>query len=51
MGPLTYVVLKTVFSLIADSNVVSNPWFFMLFPTSSHRIFGAKNTSEGAIFY
>ena len=28
--------LKTVFSLMADWNVVSNPVFFMLFHTSSH---------------
>ena len=51
MGPLTYVVLKTVPSLIADLNVVSNPGFFIFFPTSSLHIFGAKNTSVGAIFY
>ena len=53
MGPLTYVVLKTVSSLIADLNVVSNPGFFIFFShkLSSHHIFGAKNTSVGAIFY
>ena len=41
MGALTYVVLKTVFSLMGDWNVVHNPEFFMLLHTSSH-IFCAK---------
>ena len=50
MTSLTYVVLKTVFSLTADWNVVSNPEFFMLFRTSSH-IFCAKNISDCAIFH
>ena len=36
IGALTYVVLKTVSSLMADFNVVSNPDFFILFCTSSH---------------
>ena len=49
MGALTYVVLKTVFSLMADWNVVSNPEFFMLCHTTSH-ILCAENTSECAIF-
>ena len=35
MRDLTYAVLKTVFSLMADWNVVTNPWFFMIH-TSSH---------------
>ena len=50
MRPLTYVVLKTVSSLMADCNVVSNPEFFKLFRTSS-RTFCAKNISECAILY
>ena len=50
MGPLTCVVLKTIPSLKAHWNVISNPEFLMLFRTSSH-IFGAKNVSECAIFY
>ena len=49
MRDLTYAVLKTVFSLMADWNVVTNPWFFMIH-TSSH-IFCPKNISECAIFY
>ena len=43
------MVLKTVSSLMADLNVVSNPEFFMFFRTSSY-IFGAKNISERSIF-
>ena len=50
MRALTYAVLKMVFSLMADWNVVSNPEFFILIHTSSH-IFCAKNISECAIFY
>ena len=50
MGALTYVVLKTVFSLMGDWNVVRNPKFFMLLHTSSH-IFCTKHISECAIFY
>ena len=50
IGPLTYVVLKTVSSLMADWNVVSNPKFLMLFHASSY-IFGIKNVTECAIFY
>ena len=50
MGALSFVVLKTVSSLMSDCNVVSNPEFFMLFRTSSH-MFCAKNISECAIFY
>ena len=50
MGALTYVILKTLSSLMADWNVVSNPEFFMLFRTSSH-IFSVKNISECAISY
>ena len=51
MGALTYVILKTLSSLMADWNVVSNPEFFMLFRTSSHIFLCEKNTSECAIFY
>ena len=36
MGALTYAVLKTIFSLMTDRNVVSNPEFFILIHTSSH---------------
>ena len=50
MRALTYAVLKMVFSLMADWNVVSNSEFFILIHTSSH-IFCAKNISECAIFY
>ena len=50
MGALTYVVLKTVSSLMADWHVVNNPEFFMLFHTSSH-IFRGKYMSECASFY
>ena len=50
IGPLTYVVLKTVPSLMDDWNVVISPEIFMLFRTSSH-IFRAKNINERAIFY
>ena len=50
MGPLTYVVLKTVSSVMANFNVVSNPRFFMMFGTS-FRIFDAKNTNEYVIYY
>ena len=50
MGALAYVVLKTVFSLTGDWNIVRNPDFFMLLHTSSH-IFCAKNISECAIFH
>ena len=50
MGALAYVVLKTVFSLTGDWNVVRNFDFFMLLHTSSH-IFCAKNISECAIFH
>ena len=50
MKALTYAVLKTVFSLKAHWNVVSNPEFFILIHTSSH-IFCAKNISECVIFY
>ena len=50
MRALTYAVLKTVFSLMADWNLVSNPEFFILIHTCSH-IFCAKNISECAIFY
>ena len=50
MGALTYVVLKTAPSLMADWNVVNNPQFFKLFRTSSH-IFCTKNISKCAIFY
>ena len=50
MRALTYAVLKMVFSLMADWNVVSNPEFFILIHTSSH-IFCAKNISECTIFY
>ena len=46
MGVLTYVVLKTVFILMADWSVVSNP---ELCCTSSH-ILCAEITSECAIF-
>ena len=46
MGVLTYVVLKTVFILMADWSVVSNP---ELCCTSSH-VLCAKITSECAIF-
>ena len=49
MGALTYVVLKTVFSLMADWNVVSNPEFFMLCRTTSH-ILCAENTSQVTFF-
>ena len=48
MEPLTYVVLKTASSVMADLNVVSNPEF-MFFCTSSH-IFGAKNTVNVPFF-
>ena len=50
MRALTHAVLKTVFTLMADWNVVSNPEFFILIGTSSH-IFCANNVSECAIFY
>ena len=50
MGALTYVVLKTVFNLMGDWNVVRNLEFFKLLQTSSHR-FCAKNISECPIFY
>ena len=45
MGALTYMVLKTVFILMADWSVVSNP---ELCRTSSH-ILCAEITSECAI--
>ena len=45
MGPLTYVVLKTVSSVMANFNVVRNPRFFMMFWTSFH-VFDDKNTNE-----
>ena len=51
MGALTYVVLKTVSSLMADWNVVNNlDWVFVMFHTSSH-ISCAKKMSACAIFY
>ena len=50
MGALTYVVLKTVSSVMADWNVVNNPEFFVPFHTSSH-IFCGKNMGKCAIFY
>ena len=47
---LTYVVLKTVSSLMANCNVVKNLELFTLFGTNSH-IFHAKNISECVTFY
>ena len=44
---LTAYTYLTTSSLMADLTVANNPKFFCI---SSH-IFGAKNTSECAIFY
>ena len=44
------MVLKAVFSVMSDWNVVLDPEFFMLLHTISH-ISGAKNISKCAIFY
>ena len=46
MGPLTYVFLKMISSVMADLNVIVK--FFMLFRTSPH-VFVAENTSECVI--
>ena len=50
MGALTFGVLKAVYSLMTDWNVLRNPELLILIRLSSH-ILCAKNISGCAIFY